>query len=114
MKTFKHFLKEVEDLYKHKLTGIKDIHGDIHIRHHQDEDGRHVYTAHHQGNKIASAKLSGQDHYVSDVMVLPEFRRKGLATKMYDFIENHTGKKLRPSPMYQTGDGLALWKNRNK
>lgn len=112
MKSFKQFIKENEDLYANKLEGIKDVHGDVHVRHIVNSEGRHVYTAHHQGKKIASAKLSGQDHYVSDVDVQPEFRRKGIATKLYDFIEKHSGKKLKPSPMYQTTDGKALWKNR--
>ena len=113
MKTFKQFINESEELYKHKLEGLKDIHGDVHVRHRLDVlDGRHIYTVHHQGNKIASAKLSGQDHYVTDVDVKPEFRRKGVASKLYDFIEKHSGKKLKPSPMYQTGEGKAFWKNR--
>jgi len=118
MKTFKQFIKESkieDDLYKDKLEGLKDIQGDVYIRHRKDVlDGRSIYTVHHQGNKIASAKLSGQDHYVTDVDVKPEFRRKGIASKMYDFIEKHTGKQLKPSPMYQTADGKALWKKREQ
>jgi GNAT superfamily N-acetyltransferase len=112
MKTFRQFIKESDDLYKHKLEGLKDIHGDVHVRHRTDEYGRSIYTVHHQGNRIASAKLSGQDHYVSDVDVQKEFRRKGVATKLYDFIEKHSGKPLKPSPMHQTPDGKALWKKR--
>jgi ribosomal protein S18 acetylase RimI-like enzyme len=113
MKTFKQFINESEELYKHKLENLKDIHGDVHVRHRLDDlNGRHIYTVHHQGNKIASAKLSGQGDYVTDVDVKPEFRRKGVASKLYDFIEKHSGKKLNPSPMYQTGEGKAFWKNR--
>lgn len=112
MISFKDFLLE-KDLYKHKLTGLKDIHGDVHVRH-SEVDGRPVYTVYHQGNKIASAKLSGQGHYVSDVNVNPEFRRKGVARELYKHIEIHTGKKLTPSPMHQTPEGKAFWKNRNK
>ena len=101
-----------ESLYNNKLEGVKDIHGDLYVRHHTDDYGRHIYTVHHQGKKIASAKLSGQDHYVSDVDVQPEYRRRGIASKLYDFIENHTQKKLKPSPMHQTPLGKELWKNR--
>jgi ribosomal protein S18 acetylase RimI-like enzyme len=115
MKTFnqlRQYLLE-NDMYTDKLEGIKDVHGDIYVRHHKDMFDRNVYTVHHQGNKIASAKLSGQDHYVTDVDVQPEFRRKGVASRLYDFIEKHSGKKLKPSPMYQTGEGKALWQSRS-
>lgn len=105
---------KIKDLYSHKLEDIKDIHGDIHVRHHKDNDGRHNYNVYHQGRKIASAKLSGQGHYVSDIKVQKEYRRKGISSKLYDFIENHSGKKLTPSPMYQTSDGKSFWKSRNK
>lgn len=112
MKTLKQFVTESQDLYSDKLEGLKDIHGDVYVRHHVNIEGRHIYTVHHQGNKIATAKLSGQDHYVSDVDVRPDFQRKGITSKLYDFIEKHSGKKLKPSPMYQTGAGKALWKRR--
>ena len=51
MLKFKNFIKEnkIEDLYKHKLEGIKDIHGDIHVRHHINDEGRSIYTVHTGG-----------------------------------------------------------------
>lgn len=113
MMNFNQWLVESEDLYKHKLEGLKDIHGDVYVRYAQDPYGRHIYSAYHQGRKIASAKLSGQDHYVSDVNVEPEYRRRGVSSKLYDFIEKHSGKRLKPSPMHQTPDGKAFWKGRN-
>jgi GNAT superfamily N-acetyltransferase len=112
MKTFNQLRQHLleNDMYADKLEGIKDVHGDIYVRHHQDMFDRNIYTVHHQGNKIASAKLSGQDHYVTDVDVQPEFRRKGIASKLYDYIEKHSGKKLKPSPTTATptvpGDGF--------
>ena len=62
MLRFKNFIKEnkIEDLYKHKLEGVKDVHADLYVQHHIDDFGRHIYDVYHSGNKIASAKLSGR------------------------------------------------------
>ena len=49
---------------------------------------------------------------VWDVMVHPDYRRKGLATAMYDFAEHVTGKKLVGGD-FQTPDGQAFRRKRD-
>lgn len=44
--------------------------------------------------------------------VEPEFRRKGLATAVYDFVESKSGRKLKPNEGALTEAGEALWTNR--
>lgn len=107
--------KITKDLYQHKLEGIKDLHGDVYVRVFRDKlDNRYIFNVYYQANKIAYFKMSGQGNYISDSFVLKPFRRKGIASKVYDFIENYLGIKLQPSPIYQTKDGEEFWKNRKK
>lgn len=100
-----------KDLYK--LDDLEGFDGDVYIKHFKDVlDGRDVFNVYYQGNKIGNFKLSGQRDYVSDAIVLPAYRRKGIASSVYNFIEKFIGKKLKPSPMYQTQDGKDFWNNR--
>jgi len=50
-------------------------------------------------------------HMIGSVEVHPDHRRKGVATRLYNAIENRTKKKLKPSPMVSS-DAQAFWKNR--
>lgn len=102
-----------------KLEGIP-LNGNVYIRHIKDVlDNRNIFNVYYQENKIASFKVSFANwpdfngYYISDANVLENFRRKGIASKAYDFIEKHLSIKLQPSPMYQTQDGKNFWKNRN-
>jgi len=49
---------------------------------------------------------------VWDVTVHPDYRRKGIATAMYDFAEHITGKKLVGGD-FQTPDGQAFRQHRD-
>ena len=42
-----------------------------------------------------------------------KYRRKGLATYLYDYIERDLRRKLKPSP-FLLKDGEKFWENRNK
>ena len=106
--------KLYNDLYQHKLEGIRGLDGDVYIRVLKDPGGRPIFNVYYQGNKIASFKMSGQGNYISDADVLPSYRRKGIANKVYDFIEDYLDIKIIPSPMYQTPDGKDFWKARIK
>ena len=116
-----------DDLYRYRLEGIKGLDSDVYIRvmYHPNDDsnargrnasyqGRPIFNVYYQGNKIASFKMSGQGNYISDADVLPPYRRKGIATKVYDFIEDYLNIKIMQSPMYQTQDGKDFWKARIK
>ena len=50
---------------------------------------------------------------VGTVEVRKDFRRKGIATLMYDQIEKESGLKFRPDDS-NTNDAAAFWKNRKK
>jgi GNAT superfamily N-acetyltransferase len=101
IKTFK------QHILDHPLEGLNYIK-------HSIVDGRDVYTVYDQKNKIATAMMSGQGHYVSDLDVVPHMRRMGVATALYNHIEKVTGQKLIPSPMYQTDQGKAFWASRKE
>ena len=104
-----------DDLYRYRLEGIKGLDGDVYIRVIKDPyQGRPIFNVYYQGNKIASFKMSGQGNYISDADVLLPYRRKGIATKVYDFIEDYLNIKIMQSPMYQTQNGKDFWKARIK
>lgn len=102
-----------DDLYQYKLEGLKGLHSDAYIRVSRDlNDNRYIFNVYYEGRKIASFKMSGQGNYISDAEVLAPYRRKGIATKAYDFIEKYLGINLSSSPMHQTPDGIEFWKSR--
>jgi hypothetical protein len=66
-----------------------------------------------RGKTIAYAEIFENANYVDDVQIYEEkYRRKGLATYLYDYIEHDLRRKLVPSPIQLT-DGEKFWKNRN-
>lgn len=62
---------------------------------------------------LASAYYDTEDKWVYDLFVKPLFQRKGLASFLYDYIENDNKIKLKPSN-YLLDDGKAFWKARLK
>ena len=50
---------------------------------------------------------------VGSVEVRPDYRRKGVATEMYNYMEEVTGKKLKPAKK-NSEDAQAFWSDRNK
>lgn len=65
------------------------------------------------GPIVATAMLSPCLAHVADVRVDHEYRRRGIATALYDFIEQTRGIRLRPDTL-QTSDGEALWAYRRR
>ena len=47
------------------------------------------------------------------VQVVPDFRRQGVATALYDYAEQVLNVKIKPSSS-QTDDGAEFWKSRNQ
>ena len=67
------------------------------------------------GRVIGSAVLFMDDAssgYVDEIWIEQSWRRLGIATAVYDHIENN-GISLRPSE-HMTGEGLMFWENRLK
>jgi hypothetical protein len=61
----------------------------------------------------AEFSVDGKNLVPEHTEVAHAHRRKGLATKMYQFIEKKTGKKIRPSRI-QTEDSEKLWGQPNR
>mgnify|MGYP003325325329 FL=1 len=76
-------------------------------------DGRTIFRVFSGTEKIGYAKLSSDRTHVTDIDVHPKWQRKGIATALYNFIEKHLGRGLKPSPMYQTPAGKAFWMSRS-
>ncbi len=65
------------------------------------------------GKQIALMQFDPNDNTVFDANVESDFRRRGLATYVYNYIEQDLGIKIKPNHM-QLDDGIAFWKNRLK
>ena len=76
------------------------------------EERNTMYFAFLNGVGVATASLSDDGTYLVSVTVEPEYRRKGVATALYRFIEQHIGHPLRPSPTYQSPDARDFWQSR--
>jgi ribosomal protein S18 acetylase RimI-like enzyme len=60
------------------------------------------------GHELASARLSPEKDYVSDLAVLPQYRCREIASALYNHIEAVLGYPLKPDPYHQTRDGQAF------
>jgi hypothetical protein len=74
------------------------------------KDGE-TYRAEQDGRRVAELNLSWRGPYATSVTVSGP-RRTGIATKLYDAIEQNIGRRLVPSPLGLTPDATAFWKAR--
>jgi len=65
------------------------------------------------GKEIGRATLNEKENYLINIRVDDEYRRKGLALNLYEFIEIVTDKKLKPSPDKISKEAKNLWLKRN-
>ncbi len=72
-----------------------------------------LYTVFYENKKIGCAELVKGQNYVDDVFISENFRRKGVTTFLYNYIEKDLKIKLKSSKLLQK-DGLKFWDNRNK
>jgi GNAT superfamily N-acetyltransferase len=109
----KYFYEEWHgDDYQNFYTELPDIKSDgaPYVVRQIDEENFKVFKNAHE---IAHARLSYNGKYVIDLYVQKEYRRKGIASALYKYIENVLGYKLEPSPIHQTDDGEMFWKSRH-
>lgn len=64
------------------------------------------------GAKAGQLSLSWRAPYATSVEVDAKFRRRGVATKLYDAAEEVIGRKLFPSPLGMSDDAIRFWKRR--
>jgi hypothetical protein len=76
------------------------------------DENNTMYFAYLGDTNIATASLSDDGSYLVSVHVEAPYRRKGVSTALYDFIERHIGHPLKPSPRYQSEDAKKFWGNR--
>lgn len=95
-----------------ELQGVKDHWAPCVVKHVKSQNGRQLFIVNQGSRQIASALLSSSGEYVTDLYVEKEHQRKGIASALYKHIEKAIGKKLKPSPIHQTGEGKAFWKGR--
>jgi len=65
------------------------------------------------GEEIARATLSKDGNYLENIRVDEAYRRRGLATELYDYIEARKGIELSPSKIKQSVPAKKLWEKRN-
>ena len=51
--------------------------------------------------------------YLDNIRIDDNYRRMGLATKLYEYIEGIIGQRLKPSPIKQSPDIKKVWSKRN-
>lgn len=78
------------------------------------EESNTMYFAYLGDTNVATASLSDDGTYLVSMHVEPKYRRRGIATALYTFIEQHIGHALRPSPSHQTEDAKKFWESRAK
>jgi GNAT superfamily N-acetyltransferase len=97
--------------------GIDDE--ELTFHHSIDTSGRHQYDIYSNnknngyGGHVAGATLRKDKPVISSVMVRPEYRRQGVATKLYNHIEKEHNIKLRPNDAL-TDDGKKFWGGRKE
>jgi len=68
--------------------------------------------------EIGSASLNCYDKnfdgcYLDNIRIDTKYRRIGLASKMYEYIEELIGEKLKPSPIKQSPEIKGFWNKKN-
>lgn len=82
------------------------VHNDGDLRVHVLKDGQEIAHAHIRG-------FSQPEIHSAGTTVHPDYRRKGLATAMYQHAEKITGKKMVPSDA-QSDEARALWRQKKR
>lgn len=71
------------------------------------------YDIYHDKELIGFVLILEKSKYIENIEISSEFRRKGIASYIYDYIEDDLGILLEPSKNQFT-DGKLFWKNRFK
>ena len=64
--------------------------------------------------EIGRGSVSGEgtNDYFTSVRIDDEYQRQGIATELYNTVEKHLGKKLKPSPLAVSPKAEAFWASR--
>lgn len=110
---WKNRLKNPTDLSLLRMIKIvrKEIELGVWNRKRKSEEILIVYKIYFRDNQIGYVEIIKGTNFIEDVVINEEFRRKGLANYLYNYIEKDLKIKLRPSSV-QLEDGKAFWKAR--
>jgi len=90
-----------------------EINGEIFNFIYPNLHNKNVFTIEKNGvGEIGNATLNTENLYLENIRIDPNYRRIGLATKLYQYIEGIIGKKLKPSPIKQSPDIKNFWSKR--
>ena len=70
------------------------------------------YDAFVGGQKAGNMSVSSSGPFASPTVVEPDFRRKGVATALYDQAERDMGRRMIPSPLGLSDDAVQFWRSR--
>lgn len=103
---------EIDNLYKNKKA--INIEGDEYELAQLNTHGEgNVFVIEKEGEEIGRATLSKDGNYFENIRIDEKYRRKGLASKMYDYVESRMGIEMQPSPIKQSVSAQKLWEKRN-
>jgi hypothetical protein len=63
--------------------------------------------------EVGRATLNEKENYLTNIRLDYDYRRRGLASNLYDYIEYVIGKKIKPSPDKISIEAQKLWLKRN-
>jgi hypothetical protein len=73
---------------------------------------QNVFSIEKNGNEIGRATLDEKGNFLTNIRIDENYRRMGLGSKLYDYIEQQANIKLKPSPIKQSKAAENLWKKR--
>jgi hypothetical protein len=104
--------KDYKELYQ--VRGYKNIGGDVFFFSRLRYSEKDVFIIElSSGKEIGRATLDEKEKYLINIRIDENYRRKGLALSLYNFIEYVTGEKLKPSPIKISNEAKKLWMKRN-
>jgi hypothetical protein len=71
-----------------------------------------VFSIEKDGNEIGRATLDEKGNFLTNIRIDENYRRMGLGSKLYDYIEQQANIKLKPSPIKQSKAAENLWEKR--
>lgn len=104
-----------KEFWKNRLKNPTDnkLLNQIKIKKSELGDGYIIYEVYLNDSLIGKFELWNDVNYINRAWVKDNFQKRGVASYVYDYIENDLNKKLIPHKSLTTA-GKLFWKNRNK
>ena len=94
-----------------------DINGETFDFYRLKNENKNVFVIEKEGVEVGRGELNDYDAsfkgiYLDNVRINKKYRRKGLATKLNEFVEKETKDKLKPSPIKQSPEIQKFWEKK--